>query len=806
MAPVIGDAAARFRDTMTTVMALPPHSGRLPVLHVDIDDAGVAAVVTPLPDEDNLAQRVAAAPLSWQRALSVVAGPSRALADLHDAGITHRDLTPASIAFRGGKAVLVDIGLAAAVGSTSTWSGPMSSALEYSPPEVIDGNPPTAASDVYGMAAVVVAAITGAGPFVDPEGPGTASALVARTLTGSPTDLREFGVPDSVADMVELALAREPNDRPSAAVLAALFGSMALAEVAATTDEPLDAERTVVRSADRIGADVPEGADQVPGGDQAEPDDATRPGGRGRRMLAALVAVVMLGGLGAGAALWAQNRPTQGPNEDVVAEEEGLADRIFGRRLAEPAVLLTPLADGDPELRTLGAWWGMADWCQAEGFDGAARCYDVAARYMAQQGAQDPRELSAESLDDEQYGEVRIGYELAARHFPTEVPAGRTGFLRQRPGHTVTCEETCVAVRDLLEAPEDGGDSADATTEASPAPTATPTPEPEVVVVPAPDPAVLEEHGGVIPTSVRQLVSGLSCGDVHSLGFDYAELVEYWERDGHSSTMDPDGNGRPCETTYGARAVEAHWGPPEPEDLPAGLRCLDLKEDGYSYTEAVRYWEATGTPSSMDGDGDARPCEDVFSDTEIETYWAGQPVEDLPSGLRCLDIKDNGFDYADSVQYWQAKGQPASMDSDEDGRPCEGVYPDADVVAFWGPEPPPPITFGTDLIIEHANPADLVVNVGVRSADGIVCAVAVDTSAESSTFLQVRVDLSSCRASWQPEDPSLVWFLHVVDGTAGGTGSVTGFDLFDEDEVRLRGAVPAQIPDGDPAGMVIDAT
>ena len=47
-----------------------------------------------------------------------------------------------------------------------------------------------------------------------------------------------------------------------------------------------------------------------------------------------------------------------------------------------------------------------------------------------------------------------------------------------------------------------------------------------------------------------------------------------------------------------------------------------------------------------------------------------------------------GYSYADAVGYWNVWGQPDRMDEDLNGYPCETVYPASDVIAYWGFDPP----------------------------------------------------------------------------------------------------------------------
>lgn len=57
---------------------------------------------------------------------------------------------------------------------------------------------------------------------------------------------------------------------------------------------------------------------------------------------------------------------------------------------------------------------------------------------------------------------------------------------------------------------------------------------------------------------------------------------------------------------------------------PDGLLCRDLEAKGYSYSEAVDYWEAAGRPNRMDIDGNRIPCETVYSAEDVAAYWGGQ--------------------------------------------------------------------------------------------------------------------------------------------------------------------------------------
>lgn len=59
-------------------------------------------------------------------------------------------------------------------------------------------------------------------------------------------------------------------------------------------------------------------------------------------------------------------------------------------------------------------------------------------------------------------------------------------------------------------------------------------------------------------------------------------------------------------------------------------------------------------------------------------------IEALAWGLLCRNLAAAGWSYPDAVAYWEVEGRPARMDADENGIPCETVYPTSEVAAYWG--------------------------------------------------------------------------------------------------------------------------
>jgi serine/threonine protein kinase len=151
-----------------------------------------------------------------------------ALAAAHELGILHRDLKPANILInRYGVVGIADFGLAsiiAAGGEQSVTRNALTPA--YAPPESFRAEEPTAAADVYSMAATLYALMAGRPPHYPASGetPGLAALLA---LHGQPVEDIP-GVPGRMMDILRACLVADPSRRPSAASLrdelAALLG------------------------------------------------------------------------------------------------------------------------------------------------------------------------------------------------------------------------------------------------------------------------------------------------------------------------------------------------------------------------------------------------------------------------------------------------------------------------------------------------------------------------------------------------------------------------------------------------------
>jgi predicted Ser/Thr protein kinase len=212
---VVGDPSARARlsrevDTMRRVRS--PFVAEI----LDADTEGRAPyVVTRFVPGRTLDEAVRQdGPLRGVALQRFATGLARALAEIHAAGVVHRDLKPGNVMLCNGDPVVIDFGIAHVADATKlTQTGIVMGTPGYLAPEVIHGEPSDAASDVHSWGATVAFAATGRAPF----GPGTFQTIFFRVVNGQ-ADL--VGVPGALMPLVATALSPDPRIRPTAQLLA----------------------------------------------------------------------------------------------------------------------------------------------------------------------------------------------------------------------------------------------------------------------------------------------------------------------------------------------------------------------------------------------------------------------------------------------------------------------------------------------------------------------------------------------------------------------------------------------------------
>jgi serine/threonine-protein kinase len=156
--------------------------------------------------------------LPVDRASRVAAEMLDALGYAHDHGLAHRDIKPDNIVLsaEGGRAILVDFGIARAIASSGedrvTRSGFVVGTEEYMSPEQASGSPDIdGRTDLYSLGVVLFEALAGRPPFAA----ASAAAVLDMQQHAPPPDLRKLrrDVPRPLSDAVMKALAKPRAER-----------------------------------------------------------------------------------------------------------------------------------------------------------------------------------------------------------------------------------------------------------------------------------------------------------------------------------------------------------------------------------------------------------------------------------------------------------------------------------------------------------------------------------------------------------------------------------------------------------------
>ncbi|MFB7175453.1 serine/threonine-protein kinase [Streptomyces sp. NPDC056254] len=342
---------ARFRREVTASRKV---SGAYTAAVIDADpDAPtpwLASVFVPGPSLGAVVKAVGVLPEEVVRRLA--AGLTSALAEIHRAGLVHRDLKPDNVLLAEDGVRVIDLGIARttegeAEGETGlTRTGWVVGSPAYMSPEQAEGHVLTPASDVFSLGSVLVMALTGRSPFA-----GTSTLKTLYDVVHTEPDLA--GVPAGLRDLVAGCLAKDPAARPSPAELRELIGPVTPAgrqwpsavygmlaaqraqidgllagrpagvdpEPGPAHDSEGPAEAAPAPEPGPVRAPAPEGeaaaaaptqgppapVPEVPPLPPAPPEE-TRPGGPRRRRVAALVAAGVLLVAGTGTALYVRDR------------------------------------------------------------------------------------------------------------------------------------------------------------------------------------------------------------------------------------------------------------------------------------------------------------------------------------------------------------------------------------------------------------------------------------------------------------------------------------------------------------------
>jgi tRNA A-37 threonylcarbamoyl transferase component Bud32 len=185
---------------------------------------GTAYMVMEYLDGSSLADIVSKGPIPVKRAVGLMIQMARGIARAHDLGVVHRDLKPENIFVckrrtaddegEGEDLVkLLDFGIALSKqDSRLTGTGELFGTPQYMAPERITSTEAGPPSDLYALGVIFFEMLTARLPFDAPD----VATFFVRHIKDPPLPIRTIhpGTPESLADLIERLLAKDPKNRP----------------------------------------------------------------------------------------------------------------------------------------------------------------------------------------------------------------------------------------------------------------------------------------------------------------------------------------------------------------------------------------------------------------------------------------------------------------------------------------------------------------------------------------------------------------------------------------------------------------
>ena len=180
------------------------------------DIRGLPYYVMPFIEGETLRARLARlGRLPLSEALRITEDVARALHFAHRHRVVHRDIKPENVMLEGGRALVLDFGIALALDALEaprrTLPGLTLGTIHYMSPEQVDGEAEIdGRSDIYSLACVVYEMLCGRPPFT-----GKPNAVFRRHRLERPRPLASMcgGIPPKIDAALSRALQKSPNQR-----------------------------------------------------------------------------------------------------------------------------------------------------------------------------------------------------------------------------------------------------------------------------------------------------------------------------------------------------------------------------------------------------------------------------------------------------------------------------------------------------------------------------------------------------------------------------------------------------------------
>jgi eukaryotic-like serine/threonine-protein kinase len=217
-------AAARAawfrREVEITVRLGRAHPHIVTVLDTQVTDDGRPCIVMEYHDLGSTHDRLRAhGPFGVGEVVAAGIAVADALAYAHGEGVLHRDVKPQNVLLLPTSYVLADFGLARPVDAG------YSSSLErfsyrHASPQVLDGQAPTVADDVYSLGSTLFTLLDGRPPFAVDDPDADSALAYLRRVRSEPARRIRPAAPEELVAIIGCCLAKRPQDRyPDAAGL-----------------------------------------------------------------------------------------------------------------------------------------------------------------------------------------------------------------------------------------------------------------------------------------------------------------------------------------------------------------------------------------------------------------------------------------------------------------------------------------------------------------------------------------------------------------------------------------------------------
>ncbi|HET9137855.1 serine/threonine-protein kinase [Actinophytocola sp.] len=236
------DRLARFRRELEITVRLGrQHPHIVTVIDTGTAPSGLPCIVMEYYDLGSLHDRLRnLGPLPVNEVVAVGIAVADALAFAHTQGFLHRDVKPQNILILPTSYVLADFGIARLADAGNTTSLQMVS-YRHAAPQMIDGQSPAAADDLWSLGSTLFTLLDGAPPFAT-ENPDedTMLSYLDRVRGTAPRPIRRADIPPELNAIITRCLSKRREDRyPNATALRAALSAIDTTTAAWTPSLPV---------------------------------------------------------------------------------------------------------------------------------------------------------------------------------------------------------------------------------------------------------------------------------------------------------------------------------------------------------------------------------------------------------------------------------------------------------------------------------------------------------------------------------------------------------------------------------------